>query len=40
MKAHVGISLDIDVAERLQKEANSSKLINDFLREHFKLNKK
>tara|TARA_Y100000310_G_C20550560_1_gene747857 strand:+ start:381 stop:599 length:219 start_codon:yes stop_codon:yes gene_type:complete len=36
MKVNKTISLDIEIAQRLNKEANGSFLINELLRENFK----
>ena len=40
MKAHINISLDVEVAELLQKEKNQSGLINAYLRHYYGLTPK
>ena len=39
MKTHLNISIDVDVAQRLQKEKNYSSLINSYLRNYFNIKK-
>ncbi len=35
MKVHKTYSIDLDIAERLAKEQNASKIINDMLRKRY-----